>query len=231
MGLLTLITDTLASLSPTPSIRTALASAFLHRLRIVGSETAILRILLLAFLLQAAPFWETKAPKEWTGAEIELLLTTSPWSSGSPVAMSAVPIFLASARPMREAEEQLFLRQERQGEVRADEDDYHTYITQNPGKHIVVAARVEPNAQFADAKEIKTMEKECFIRVGKRKIRSVGYFPPTPSDPYLRILFPRVPLDGLKILSVGLYLPGVRKPFEDAEFLVKDLKDRGKLEY
>ncbi len=132
---------------------------------------------------------------------------------------------------MREAEEQIFLRRDRKGEVRVDEDDYRAYITQNPGKHVVVAARVELNAQFADAKETKTMEKECFIRVGKRKVRSVGYFPPTPSDPYLRILFPRVSLDGLKVLNVGLYLPGVHRPFQDVEFLVKNLTDRGKLEY
>ncbi len=190
-----------------------------------------MRIFLLALLLQAAPFWETKAPKDWTSAEIELLLTTSPWSSGSSIVPSPALIFLASARPMRDAEDQLFLRQERKGEVKVDEEDYHTYITQNPGKHIVVAARVELTADFADAKEVKTMEKECFIRVGKRKIRSVGYFPPTPSDPFLRILFPRVSLDGLKTLSVGLYLPGVHKPFQDVEFLVKNLTDRGKLEY
>jgi hypothetical protein len=189
-----------------------------------------LRILLLAALLQAAPFWETKAAKDWTSTEIEMLMTGSPWGAlASPTNM--VPIFLASARPLREAEAELFLRLERKGEVRVDEDDYHTYITQNPGKHIVVAARVSLNAQFADAREIKTMEKECFIRVGKQKVRSVGYFPPTPSDPYLRILFPRVQLAGLKAISIGLYLPGVHKPFQDVEFPIKDLIDRGKLEY
>lgn len=187
-------------------------------------------LLLVAALLQAAPFWETKPAHAWTSAEIEILMTGSPWGAlASPT--NTVPIFLASARPLREAEAELFLRLERNGEVKVVEEDYHTYIAQNPGKHIVVAARVALNADFANAKEIKTMEKECFIRVGKQKIRSVGYFPPTPSDPYLRILFPRVPLAGLKVISIGLYLPGVHKPFQDVEFPVKDLVDRGKLEY
>ena len=189
-----------------------------------------MRILLIAALLQAAPFWETKAAKDWTGPEIEMLMSGSPWGAlASPTNM--VPVFLASARPLREAEAELFLRLERKGEVKVVEDDYHTYITQNPGKDIVVAARVALNAHFADAREIKTMEKECFIRVGKQKMRSIGYFPPTPSDPYLRILFPRISLAGVKVLSIGLYLPGVHKPFQDVEFPVKDLIDHGKLEY
>ena len=75
------------------------------------------------------------------------------------------------------------------------------------------------------------MEKECFVRIGKRKLKAVGHFPPTPSDPYLRLLFPRASLAGLKALSFGLYLPGLNRPFHDVELPVKDLTYRGQLEY
>ncbi len=115
--------------------------------------------------------------------------------------------------------------------MRFDEDDYRSYITQNPGKHVLLAIRMAPNSFLADAKEIKTMDKECFMRIGKQKIKAVGHFPPTPADPYLRLLFPRASLAGMKVLSFGLYLPGVHKPFHDLELPVKDLNYRGQLEY
>ena len=59
----------------------------------------------------------------------------------------------------------------------------------------------------------------------------VGHFPPTPSDPYLRLLFPRVSLAAVKVLSFGLYLPGVNRSYYDVELPVKDLTYRGQLEY
>jgi hypothetical protein len=187
----------------------------------------LIRFVLLWQLAQA-PFWETKAPVAWTGEEIETLMSVSPWGTATS---GEVVAFLASARPLREAEEQLFLRQERKGEVRSDEDDYRAYITQNPGKHIVLAVRIPPHSDLSDAKEIRLMEKECFLRAGKQKVKAVGHFPPTPGDPYLRLLFPRLPLAGLKVLSFGLYLPGVHKPFQDVELPVKDMAYRGQLEY
>ena len=186
--------------------------------------------------LAPAPFWETKPAAKWTNAEIEVLMTQSPWgvptfSGNAKSAGEASVAFLASARPLREAEEQLFLRREIKGEARSDEDDYRAYISQNPGKHIVLAVRMAPNDALSDAAETKIMEKECFVRIGKRKLKAVGHFPPTPSDPYLRLLFPRASLAGLKALSFGLYLPGLNRPFHDVELPVKDLTYRGQLEY
>ena len=195
-----------------------------------------LRFLLLFQQLAKAPFWETKTPDKWTNAEIEILMTQSPWglpafSGNAKTASEPLVAFLASARPLREAEEQLFLRREIKGEARSDEDDYRSYIGQNPGKHIVLAVRMALNDALSDAKETKTMEKECFLRVGKQKIKAVGHFPPTPSDPYLRLLFPRVSLAAVKVLSFGLYLPGVNRSYYDVELPVKDLTYRGQLEY
>ncbi|MCC6538659.1 MAG: hypothetical protein IT162_13975 [Bryobacterales bacterium] len=179
-----------------------------------------------------APFWESKPPSQWTREQIESLFTLSPW--GMLALDTTTPIFLASARPLREAEVQLRTRgaAEGQAEAQADEDDYFSYIAQNPGKHIVVAARVADLTAFSEAREVKQMEKECYLRAGgRKKIFPVGHFPPTPSDPYLRILFPRQSLDGVKTVNVLLYVPGNSKPFMEAEFKVKDLMYRGKLEY
>lgn len=190
----------------------------------------MLSLLMAVLFFLQTPFWESKAPEDWSDAEIESLMTESPW--GGTTLPGKVAVFIASARPLRQAEEQVFLRRDRKSEARVEDDeDYRSYIRQNPDKHIVIAARVPLHIDFANEKEVKRMEKECFLRVGKQKLRSVGYFPPTPGDPYLRILFPRVALTGLKFLSVGLYLPGVHKPFQDLEFLVKDLRVRGQVEY
>jgi hypothetical protein len=166
-----------------------------------------------------APFWETRPPARWTREEIETLLTLSPW--GVITLDTNTPVFLASALPVREAEVQLRTRGASEGPAEA-----------RPGKHIVVATRVGDLAAFNESREVKQMEKESYLRAGSRKkIFAVGHFPPTPGDPYLRILFPRVPLEGIKTLNVLLYIPGNRGPFTEAEFKIKDLVYRGKVEY
>lgn len=191
--------------------------------------THLIPLVLLWQAASAPPFWETKDPARWTEVEIETLMSQSPW--GAPTTLGGAIAFVASAKPMRDAEEEVWKRRELRGEVKAEEEDYHAYINQNPGKHIVLAVRMPLTLALSNAKEMKTMEKECFIRVGKQKVRAIGHFPPTPSDPYLRILFPRVPVAGMKVLSFGLYLPGVNKPFQDFEVYPKDMVFRGQLEY
>lgn len=183
----------------------------------------------LALTLTAAaetPFWEAKPPAEWTEPEMHALLAASPWVQAAGTA----PVILASAKPVREAEALLFKRAADLGERSAGEEDYRQYIEKFPGKHIVLAVRAGID-DLADPKEVKYMEKECYLRLGKKKIRMVGHFPPTPADPYLRMLFPRVPLDGVKVLNFGLYLPGILKPFRDVQFFLADLSYRGQLEY
>ena len=75
------------------------------------------------------------------------------------------------------------------------------------------------------------MENECMLRVGKNKVRMSGHFPPTPSDPYLRIAFPRgqIRVDD-KTLNFDLYLPGVSFPYRHAEFVLRDMVVNGRLE-
>ena len=53
---------------------------------------------------------------------------------------------------------------------------------------------------------------------------------PTPSDPVLRLIFPREVRTSDKSVLFRLYLPGINFPERDTEFRVKDLMYQGKLE-
>jgi hypothetical protein len=68
------------------------------------------------------------------------------------------------------------------------------------------------------------------MRVGRKRFKMSGYFPPSPGDPYLRLAFPREVTSSDKILTFDLYLPGVPIPFRKAEFTLKDMLWKGKLE-
>jgi len=74
------------------------------------------------------------------------------------------------------------------------------------------------------------MEEESVMRVGRKKFKMTGHFPPSPSDPYLRMAFPRQVTVNDKAVSFELYLPGVAIPFRAIEFTLKDMLVRGKLE-
>src|SRR5262249_10888266 len=79
--------------------------------------------------------------------------------------------------------------------------------------------------------EEKRMEEETVMLIGKtRKFKMVGHFPPTPSDPILRLIFPREVRPKDKTVVIRLSLPGIDFPDREAEFSVKDLMYRGKLE-
>jgi hypothetical protein len=58
----------------------------------------------------------------------------------------------------------------------------------------------------------------------------VGHFPPTPSDPVLRLIFPREVRPGDKTVTIRFSLPGIDFPDREVEFQVKELMYRGKLE-
>lgn len=68
------------------------------------------------------------------------------------------------------------------------------------------------------------------MRIGRKTWPIVGYFPPTPSDPVLRLVFPRAVRPSDKRVVFRLYLPGVDFPDREAEFIVKDLIYHGALE-
>jgi hypothetical protein len=74
------------------------------------------------------------------------------------------------------------------------------------------------------------MEEESVMLVGKKRYQIVGHFPPTPSDPVLRLVFPRAVRSTDKSVIFRLYLGGLKFPEREVEFRVKDLVYQGKLE-
>jgi hypothetical protein len=188
--------------------------------------------LLLAALLAAPPFWEAKPPSAWTSEEIQLLLRDSPWAQevAAPIEKGGVVVYLATARPLRAAEEELIRRNPRLRSLEdPDAEEFREFLRENAGKVIVLAVQL-PRALTDDA-EIRRMEKECVLKVGRRKYRVTGHFPPAPTDPHLRLVFPRDVRPEDKTLRFELYVPGLGNPYRWAEFRVRELKYKGAPEF
>jgi hypothetical protein len=191
---------------------------------------------LLAIAFLAAPFWETKAPADWSAEQLNLLLTDSPWAQmvPGPKNTPAVQIYIASAQPMMDAE----IERERRRPRRRDEprpeiplwEEYRAWLAEHRATHIVIAVRVFDSKGFADAAETREMENQSQLRAGRKKVKMDGHFPPFEGDPYLRIAFPRIVDADTKTLNVELYVPGLPGPFRNLEFPVRELMFRGKLE-
>jgi len=184
-------------------------------------------LLLLLWSPSSSRFWEVKEPEKWTAIEIDQLLSNSPWARSD-----VVPLYLASAKPIAEIELRRPDKASNSPEgALIEEDDYRLYMKETPGKHLVLAVRLpDPNA-LSDAAESRRMEKDCVLKVGRKKYKMVGHFPPTPRDPVLRLLFPRVVDSTVKSFSFELYLPSVTQPYRMFEFFTKEMIYRGKLEY
>ncbi len=193
----------------------------------------------LLLLSLAAPFWETKASADWTDAEVASLLTDSPWAQMvfAPGKNSAPPIqvYLATATPIEQAERERNLRAARRRPPAAKPvedqfaEEYRAWLEDNRVTQIVVAVRIANNKGFFDEKEMHSMEEESVMHVGRKKFKMTGHFPPSASDPYLRMAFPRQVTASDKTVSFDLSLPGVEMPFRQIEFKVKDLMVGGKL--
>jgi hypothetical protein len=195
-----------------------------------------MRILLALMLLAGAPFWEDKSPEEWTDEELQALLHASPWAKTMSLEkmvgkIPAIRVYLASARPMQDAEDEAKRRMEKLRPSEYPEDDeYRDFLRENPGKYIVLAVALpDPNA-LTDAKESRKMEEESFLRAGRARHKMEGHFPPTPSDPFLRLIFPRAVGPQDKSLRFELYLPSVPAPYRSVEFYLEDLLYKGRPE-
>lgn len=125
-----------------------------------------LAYVLLALL--AAPFWETKAPGDWTDVEIERLLHDSPWAQMADPA-PAVQVYLATAHPLREAEAEWARRR---GKPLSEE--YVDYIGQEGAHRLVVAIAYDNLTALADGEEAHRMEEESIMKVGRRKYQMEG---------------------------------------------------------
>ena len=190
-------------------------------------------------LFLAASFWESKPPADWTNNELLVLFSDSPWaqmvdasvkdSHGSPV-----QVYIASAATMQAAEKERERRYVHKGNGAPAESpmdtEYRLWLEDNLSKQIVVAVRIFNAKDFDDGEQTKRMEDETVMRVGRKKFKMTGNFPPTARDPYLRIAFPREVQPSDKTVTFELYVPGVTPPYRSAEFKVKDMIVHGKLE-
>lgn len=183
--------------------------------------------LLPLLFLFAQPFWETKPPEQWTDREIDEVLMASPWTQMLEPAPEALA-WLATARPIEEAEAEARLHQ--RNPMPQPDPDYVDYLAGNRERVFVLAISYTTLTGLSKEPEAwKTIEKETVMRVGSKQYKVQGLFPPVPSDPVLRLIFPRVVKPTDKSVHFQLYLPGFAYPERDAEFAVKDLSYHGKL--
>lgn len=173
--------------------------------------------------LLAAPFWETKAPAEWSDSQIDLLMHDSPWAQMADPA-PAVQVYLATAHPLREAEAELARRR-----GKPLNEEYLDYVRQEGGRNLVLAIAFKNFTALEDGEEAHRMEEESIMRIGRQRYKMEGHFPPVPSDPFLRLVFPRAVTEHDKTVTFELYLPGYG-PYHEAEFRVRDMLYKGKLE-
>jgi hypothetical protein len=94
----------------------------------------------------------------------------------------------------------------------------------------VVAVSGTSLETMSNGDETRQMEKDCVMKVGRKKYKMTGHFPPSPRDSYLRLIFPRVAVDSDKEIVFELYVPGAMPPYREAYFKVRDLYYKGKLE-
>lgn len=196
-------------------------------------------LLALAASAQGAPYWEAQPPARWSEEQIESFFRDSPWArpadASRRMGLSVTPVntFLSSARLMREAEAELLRRRVKDAAVlRAVRDaraEYLEYLDQHKGEVIALSAPLDPNA-LADAQEAKLFEQETTLKAGKRKHKMMGHFPPTPSDPLVRMLFPRDVDAKAKQLEFELYFPGTGSPYRTVYYKLVDMTVGGQLE-
>ena len=198
-----------------------------------------MKLLLLLLFFVAAPFWETKAARDWGDDELLKMMTDSPWAQMAPgPATNASPmqVMLATAEPIVQAEAErerrYRLRHPKPGDEPGDllVQEYRDWLKENRATQIVLAIGVGQSDAFSSGEESKRMEEECTMQIGRKKYKMTGHFPPSAGDPYLRLAFPRVATEKDKAVIFDLYVPGISLGARSAEFKVKDMMLKGKLE-
>jgi hypothetical protein len=179
---------------------------------------------LLFFISQ--PFWEAKTPDAWSPIEIGMMRSNSPWAQtmGSD---PGVLVYFATAAPIEAAEGELRLRLKKP--LHEPDPDYLTYLSENRHNCFVLAIPYDKLGP-EKARESQKMEEDSVMLIGRKSFKIIGHFPPTPSDPVLRLVFPREVRPTDKRVLFRLYVPGVDFPEREIEFEVKDLMYHGKLE-
>ncbi len=182
------------------------------------------------FLLLAAPFWEAKPPRQWSNGDLDLMFRNSPWAQTALLTTRIggepqIFVYLASATPMQEAEEERRGRRNRKSDPVAEE--YTTWSADNSGKYIVLAVHVPVSFTFTQESESKRMEKETALRIGRKRYAPLLHFPPSSTDEHLRFVFPRDVPDSAKKLTFEFYVPSIAGPYREAVFALKDLTYKG----
>ena len=173
------------------------------------------------------PFWEAKPPQQWTDREIDTMRIASPWTQTIGPAPEVLT-WLATAQPIEEAEAEARLR--RRNPLRQPDPEYVNYVAENREKVFVLAVSYPTLAGLSKESDgWQTLQKETRLRAGSSTYKVEGLFPPEPSDPALRLIFPRAVKPTDKELRFDLYLPGLPFPEREVEFRVKDLLYHGKL--
>ncbi len=191
-------------------------------------------------LFFAGNFWDEKPPAQWTDQELLKLLTDSPWaqmlSAPGNVPAAGLQVYLATAGPMDDAEKErerrYRLRHPKTGPEPGDVlvDDYRAWLEENRATQIVLAIGTGQAGAFSNDKEIQQMEAECVMHIGKKKYKMTGHFAPSAGDQFLRLAFPRVATANDKTIKFDLYVPGVALGSRYAEFTIKEMIVKGKLE-
>ena len=185
-----------------------------------------MRVLVALLFFAGAPFWETKPPEKWTDHELEIVMTSSPWVQGTGTSPE-VQVYFADAEPMEEAEAEMRVRSRKP--LPEPDPDYLDYLREHGQDSLVLAIPYENNAGFGNDEDQHRMGNETQMKAGNRTYQIVGYFPPTPSDPVLRLIFPRQIRATDKSVEFRLYLPGIPFPDREVQFWVKNLYFKGKL--
>ena len=104
--------------------------------------------------LLAVPFWESAPPVEWSEEQLIALLNDSPWAQtsgdvGRATRLPGPPVlmYLASATPMRQAEEELIRRRYKQqpdlhAAIVDAREEYQAYLAEQGGKVIATISIV-----------------------------------------------------------------------------------------
>ncbi len=188
--------------------------------------------LALLLLAAATPFWESAEPKDWSEEQLIEFFADSPWAQPAESASGGgVVTFLATATPVQAAE--LELRRRRTKKIPGMEapvdpawEEFREFLERDANKYIVLAIAI-PAGATQDASEMSLMENQSLLRLGKRKIKMSGYFPPSASDPYTRLIYPRAGTDDAKELVFELFIPGTGAPYRHVVYPRKNLNYRG----
>ena len=186
-------------------------------------------------VLTVTPFWESTDVKQWSEEQLIYFFANSPWAQPAESKPGdGVVTFLATSQPVQIAEREL--RRRRMKKIAGVDavqdpawDEFQEFLERDASKYIVLAVAI-PSSATQESSEMALMEQSSILKLGKQKIRMSGYFPPSPSDPYTRLIFPRSGTDTAKELLFELFVPGTGTPYRTVFFKRKDLSYRGKLE-